>query len=131
MDDGVNLDRLLPRHPLGENRVQIAWDVRPARRLSRRGERLVMGTIVDLSLDGALVEVPAAYQHAVGDSVSLRFGGIEGRATVRHRHDADDSVRYGVQWSGSADLRAVVERAVGVVRGHNAELRSHWERDHR
>ena len=134
MDPDAQLDRLLPRHPLGDQRVQIGWDVRPPRKLLRRAERMHMGTIVDLSLDGALIEVPASCRHRVDDIITLRFGGVDGRAIIRHvQHDDEDDeiARYGIRWSEATEIRTVVEKAVAVVRGRNAELRGRWEQTRR
>lgn len=134
MEPDAHLDRLLPRHALGDHRVQIGWDVRPPVRLLRRVERMEMGTVVDLSLDGGLIEVPATCRHRVDDLVTLRFGGIDGRAIIRHvQQDDNDAtvVRYGIQWSDAAELRSVVEKAVSAVRGRNAELRERWEQTRR
>ena len=133
MDEVGKFDRLLPRREL-TTRVQIAWDVKPPRRFSRRGEEFVMATIIDLSLDGALLEVPDSSDHEVNDIVSLRFGGVDGRALVRHRrNDASGAgmIRYGIQWVGLPELRAVVERAVAAIRDENDELRPLWEGPHR
>ena len=130
MDPDAHLDRLLPRHALDGQPVQIGWAVRRARKPFRRTDSMEMGTIVNLSLDGALIEVPASCRHRVDDTVALRFGGIDGRAIVRHvQHDEDDDtvVRYGIRWSDAAELRAVVEKAVAAVRGRNADLRRRWE----
>lgn len=127
MDSEKPVDRLLPRHSLGAQRPQIGWNVRPARRLPPRPETVAAGVIVDLSLDGALVEVADTEQHEIDDIVVVRFGGIDGRVVIRHRQDGDGTVRYGIQWTGSNDMKRVIEQAVGMVRGHNGELRARWE----
>ena len=74
MDSEKPVDRLLPRHSLGEQRPQIGWDVQPANRLRRRPETVGTGFIVDLSLDGALIEVADTHQHEIDDVVVVRFG---------------------------------------------------------
>lgn len=125
MDSDPHIDRLMPRHSLADHRVQIGWDIRSVGKLRRR-ETMEMGTIVDLSLDGALIEVPESSQHDTEQVVVLRFGGIDGRAVIRHRQDGDGIIRYGIQWI-EAELREVVEKAVAAVRGRNSELRSRWE----
>ena len=127
MDLEKPVDRLLPRHALGEQRPQIGWNVQPANRLRRRSESVEMAFILDLSLDGALIEAAAADDLTIDEIVTVRFGGVDGRAIIRHRQESDGAVRYGIQWLGATELRAVVEKAVEMVRGHNGELRARWE----
>ena len=127
MDLEKPVDRLLPRHSLGEPRPQIGWNVQPASRMRRRPETVEAAFILDLSLDGALIEVAATDEHTIDDVVTVRFGGVDGRAVVRHRQQVDDIVRFGIQWLGSTELQAVIEKAVELVRGHNGELRARWE----
>ena len=131
MDLEKPVDRLLPRHPLGDQRPQIGWNVQPANRMRRRPETVETAFILDLSLDGALIEATGSDEHTVDDVVTVRFGGVDGQAIIRHRHEVDDVVRFGIQWLGSAALQAVVEKAVEMVRGHNGELRARWEDDRR
>jgi len=123
------IDRLLPRHQLPA-RAQFRWNVVAERRFPPRAAQFVMATIIDLSLDGALIEVPASSRHEVGERVALRFGGVDGQATVRHRQAVDPergTVRYGIQWEFLPELAGTVEQAVATVRGDDAELRAAWE----
>lgn len=125
----IRLDRLLPRHQ-PRDIVQFGWNVVPERRFPKRAEQVTMATIVDLSLGGALIDVPGPCRHEAGEVVAVRFGGVDGAATVRHCRESDDRpgmTRYGVEWRPGHELAAMIERAVTTIRGREAELRHAWE----
>lgn len=125
----IRLDRLLPRHQ-PRKLVQFGWNVIPERRFPKQKEHMTMATIVDISLGGALIDVPAPLLHNVGDTVAIRFGGVDGAALVRHCRESEDrsgTTRYGVEWCPGYELAAMIERAVTTIRGREAELRHAWE----
>lgn len=129
-----NLDRLLPRHPVRPRRVELEWDVRRPRRIVRkRPERWFVAEIVDLSLDGALVEVSVDAEHTVDDIVTLRLAGAEGRAVIKHRRmgDPGPSWLYGVQWVKSPELKRAVDSAVEQLRENPSQVRQTWEQRRR
>ncbi|MEO0495158.1 MAG: hypothetical protein AAF081_17260 [Actinomycetota bacterium] len=128
-----NLDRLLPRHQVQPSRVELEWDLRPPRRLLRQPERYELATVVDLSLDGALVETDLDIRHDVDDVVVLRLGGATGRAIVRHKRLDDDGTSwlYGVRWLLSPELKAAVERAVEQLRERSTDVKRSWEQHRR
>lgn len=129
-----NLDRLLPRHPVQPRRVEIEWDVRQPRRIvKKRAERSFVAEIVDLSLDGALVEVSVDAEHSIDDIVVLRLGGATGRAQIKHRRmgDPGPSWLYGVQWIKSPELKAAVDVAVEQLREDPGRVRQSWEQQRR
>lgn len=145
MPTNTRLDRLLPRHPLPVH-AQFRWDVKDDRRFPPRSNPFVMATIIDISLEGALIEVPATSRHQIGEQVAIRFGGVDGHAKVRHVQAGDrgrggdrrrggdrggGTVRYGIQWVSEPDLAASVGQAVAAVRGDDAQLRAAWESPHR
>lgn len=128
-----SLDRLLPRHQVRPRRVVLEWDVRPPKKLLRRPERSVAAEVVDLSLDGALVEADLDTAHDIGDVVVLRIAGETGRAVVKHKRlgDAGTSWLYGVQWLKSPGLKAAVDRAVEQLRETSGDVRQSWEQHRR
>jgi PilZ domain len=124
-----HLDRLLPRHPGGTG-LDFAWNVHEARAgLFKKEETFSRAVIRDLSLDGALVEVPAGEEHEIGDRVDVRFEGMDGHAEIRHRNDGPDGSHiYGVRFIPEDGFGAAVNKAVGELRGRSAELKNAWNR---
>lgn len=123
------LDRLLPRHSLDIG-VAIDWNVREERQgLVRRVATSDSARIVDLSLEGALIDVPSGRECAVGDVVVLRIDGVEGRVHIRHREDADEAggIRYGVRFVGDHELRELVGEMVGLLRDHEGRIAAAWK----
>ena len=131
MVTAIRLDRLLPRYSLREHRLQIGWNVQSVRLRRRLHETVEKAFLIDLSLGGALIEAQNSVKPAVGDVVTVRFGGVDGQAIIRHRREADRLAYFGIQWLESAELRPVIEKAVGMVRGGDGELRARWEDDRR
>lgn len=85
--------------------------------------------IRDISLEGALVEVPDSNVHAVGDHVNVRFRGIDGRAMIRHcRQGNDGMLLYGVRFLPVPMFKEAIDAVVGDLRGHSAELSTAWQR---
>lgn len=123
------LRRLLPRHAVPARAV-IDWNYLP-RRIGRRRERLeptAQGILVDVSLEGALIEVPSHQVHRVGDRVVVKFAGVRGVVEIRHSRPSDDGyVLYGVRAFGGTDLARTLTRAVDQIRGDRAALREAWD----
>ena len=128
-----SLDRLLPRHQVRPRRVVLEWDVRPPRKILRRPERSNPAEVVDLSLDGALIETDLDLTHEVDDVVVLRLGGVTGRAIVKHKRlgDSGTSWLYGVQWVKAPALKHAVDQAVEALRGDPSVVRQSWEQHRR
>jgi hypothetical protein len=123
------LDRLLPRHPLDIG-VAIDWNVREERHgFLRREATSDPGRIADLSLEGALIDVPSGPVCAVGDVIVVRIDGVEGRVQVRHREDADETggVRYGVRFLDDHELSELVGQMVGLLRDHEGRIAAAWK----
>ena len=131
--DPKALDRLLPRHEVAPMRATIEWDVRTERVKFKRKERSVEAVVVDLSLEGALIEAPLSSKHDKDDQVQIRLGGAEGGATIRHFRLGDnrDTWLYGVKWIHTPALREAVENGVEQLRENAAELRRSWEEQRR
>lgn len=125
------VDRLLPRHQ-PESPLRLDWNVRMVRRrLVKKEEDFAPGEIVDVSLDGALVEVVADQRFEVGDRVSVRFRGVPGHAEVRHRgvpEHAEGKTLYGIRFLQDHEFRQAITEAVSYVRGRQAELDEAWSR---
>lgn len=114
-------------------RATIEWNVREVRVKLKRVEQSDTATVVDLSLDGALIEAPPECKHAKGDIVTVRLGGAVGEAQIRHVSLSDDQLnwRYGIKWRHTPALRAAVESGVEQLRGNAAEVRRAWEEQRR
>lgn len=128
--DSQGLDRLLPRHEVAPAMsASLEWDIRERRMLWKRDEESFEATVLNLSLEGALIEAPSDSAHQVGDVVSVRLGEIEGDAIIRHaqRNEDDTSWLYGVAWGKGPELRAAVAAGVEQLRDSNSELRRNWE----
>ena len=131
--DPKALDRLLPRHEVAPIRATIEWDVRTKRVKLKREEVADEAVVVDLSLEGALIEAPSTSKHEKGDVVEVRLGGAAGQATIRHVRlgDGGDTWLYGVKWILSPELREAVENGVEQLRESAGELRRAWEEQRR
>lgn len=125
-----DLGRLLPRHN-APAALMIEWDIRATRRLLNKGTEVsVPATVLDISLDGALIEVADDIDRKVGSKVQIRILGIDGTATVRHRRQppSGDCIHYGIRlYGGPAFVRTITE-IVSALRKNDSELRKDWER---
>jgi hypothetical protein len=123
------LDRLLPRHRL-DPPLALSWDVRRAtggwfRR--KADETSTPASIVELSLEGALVSVPTLDLHEVGDRVAVRFDDHDGEALIRHRHPGPDrTVLYGVRFLPREGIDTAIADTVGRQRTLSPGVRSEW-----
>ncbi len=124
-----HIDRLLPRHEATSG-LELSWNVRMARKGFRHKEETSHHALIqDLSLEGALVEVPDSQTHEVGTRVDVRFRGIDGHAEICHRRDGGEGYTlYGVKFLPELGFGSVINAAVGEMRGHSAELDVAWNR---
>ena len=131
--DPKSLDRLLPRHEVAPMRATLEWDVREKRIKLKRQEVADHGVVLDLSLEGALIETGLESTRDKGDIVTVRLGGAEGQAQIRHVRLGDDHETrlYGVKWIHTPELREAVENGVEQLRHNAAELRRAWESERR
>jgi len=120
------LGRLLPRYEISAQRFEIDWNVKPGKRKPDQPETVDRAVIVDLSLGGALIQAGRDSEHVVNDTVTVRFGGVDGQVIIRHRQEAEDAVLYGVEWDVSIDALELIKTAVGFVR-MSGELPPQWE----
>lgn len=128
MIHGANpIDRLLPRHDT-ETGLELTWNVRMARKgLFTKEEEFSHATIQDLSLEGALVEVPDSQVHELGTTIAVRFQGTKGRAVVCHSRKGNTGYfLYGIKFLPGREFNAAVGTAVGEMRGRPAELDLAW-----
>ncbi len=128
--DGI--DRLLPRHELPFD-LEIEWDVTQARGLfGKSSENAVEARLRDISLDGALIEVPMPSHNELGDRVSIRFRGEAGTVKIRHRRPTttENRMLYGVQINMTPGLREVIIDVVDQIQGTDRQLQEQWERAH-
>lgn len=125
------IDRLLPRHE-PDRSLRLDWNVRMERnRLFKKEEDFAAAEIVDMSLEGALVEVDADQDHEIGDRVVVRFDQVSGHAEIRHKRtseDREDKLLYGVRFLPDHEFRTAIADAVGTVRGRRSELAEAWNR---
>jgi len=86
--------------------------------------------VLDISLEGALLELPLTSNHELNAMVAIRFQGEEGFALVRHRRESDGGATwlYGVSFVSSTTLQSKINVAVGEVRGSTPKLLEDWER---
>lgn len=114
-------------------RATIEWDVREARIKLKRQEVSDEGVVLDLSLEGALIETDLESDRKAGDVVRVRLGGAEGQATIRHVRLGDTRTTrlYGVRWIHTPELREAVENGVEQLRDNATELRRAWEQSRR
>ena len=123
------IDRLLPRHESGD-RLPLSWNVRLERKsLLKKEEVSTPAVIRDLSLEGALIEVPTTDVIASGTGVDIRFRDLDGVVEVKHsRVSKDGYMFYGVRFIPEPMFRNAIEVEVGELRGHSAELAAAWQR---
>ncbi|MEZ5167271.1 MAG: PilZ domain-containing protein [Acidimicrobiales bacterium] len=109
------VDRLLPRHDTSSG-FELAWNIHEERTGFRKSQEVsARGVIRDLSLEGALVEVPESQHHEPGDRVVVRFRGHEARAQIRHRIPGSRGhVMYGVRFIGDHDFNQALIGVVGA-----------------
>ncbi len=128
--DREGLDRLLPRHDMPFD-LEIEWDIQLRRSGLRRTERGVGARIRELSLSGALIEVPMPSSHEPGDRVRIRVQGDEGHAIIRHSRESTlgNRMLYGVHLEPSPGLTKFINKLMEGMRGPGIqELRADWER---
>lgn len=78
-------NRLLPRYPIGTN-LELLWDVSSKRRnIGRRPRPPARARVRDLSLEGALVELPEHPSRQRGERLVVGFGGGLCLVEVVHR----------------------------------------------
>jgi PilZ domain-containing protein len=123
------LDRLLRRHP-AEVGLEFVWNPHLEKvGLFKKEETSSIGFIRNLSLEGALVEVPVDQDHEPGDTVLIRFRDTDGRAEIRHRSAGPDGhFLYGVKFVRQPEFNAAIEKAVGELRGNAEKLDIAWKR---
>ena len=129
-NDSDGLDRLLPRHELPYD-LEIRWNIVQRRRfLRRRVEESASGHIRDLSLDGALIEVPLPSDVEIGSSVVIEFRSERGVVVVRDRRTTagGNAVLYGVQIATNHRLQKTISDVVGQIQGRCEHLQQAWER---
>ena len=77
--ESLGVPRLLPRHEMPFD-LEIEWNVVKSHRfLGKDTETSVAARVLDLSLDGALIEVPMPTDHRPGEQISIRLSGEDGR----------------------------------------------------
>lgn len=71
--------------------------------------------MVDLSIDGALVEADDSRHFAIGSEVALELDGVPGRGRVRHLQRASDRARMGIAFTCHDEpFRAALHRVIGA-----------------
>lgn len=125
-----HIDRLLPRHE-SPTTLDLSWNIRSERAGWFKKSDVISdpATILDISLEGALIAVSNQKEVEVGEHVKLRFRGLDGEAVVRHCRKGDDETRlYGVSFTRDPEFKDAIDRAVGEIRGHASELKQAWQR---
>lgn len=112
-------ERLLPRHAV-IGRIEIEWLSSRHRKGLRR--RLVVPTaeVLDLSMGGMLVEVPAEPRFDVDETVELASEGHTASARVAHKHEAIDPDKQllGIEFVAMSEpFEASLHEAVRALRG--------------
>ena len=111
-------------------RATIDWDVRKQKSGWRKSEEVCdEGVVLDLSLDGALIQTPLESDHKAGTTIVVRLGGATGEVKVRHVRLSDDGATrlYGVRFIHTPELRDAVENGVEQLRENSAAVRRAWE----
>jgi len=105
--DHSGLGRLLPRHPVNLD-APIRWDIRQTRRLIGRSREVSeSGRLLNLSLEGALIEVPLPNSRTSGDRVVIAMGdNRRGMVEIKHSRLAKsgDRMLFGVVFTEAAAL---------------------------
>ncbi len=123
------LDRLLPRRPVDTD-VPIAWDIRRTRRLVGRSHEISdPAQLLNLSLEGALIEVSLPSDRVPGEQVMIAMGDDRrGRVEIRHARVAKsgDRMLYGVKFIEGAALSGIINHLADTARGNRGELLELW-----
>ena len=97
--------------------------------LLKKEETFSLAKILDLSLEGALVEAPDTHKHEIGSRVDVRFRETDGFAHIRHRRSETPGLgSYGVKFAGPPDFVTAINAAVGEFRGNSAALEQAWDK---
>lgn len=128
--DHSGLGRLLPRHPVNLD-APIRWDLHQVRRLiGRSRETSKPGRLLNLSLEGALIEVPLPTERHPGDRLVISMGD-DRRGAVEIRHSrlakSGDRMLYGVTFVEASALTGIISELVATARGDRAKLANAWE----
>jgi len=120
--------RLLPRYELDKPILNITWHGDLRRSLSANKNK-PDAAVINLSLEGALVEVSGPRTQTVDDVVYVQLHdtcstGIKasGKAVVRHYQESEHAVRYGLRWERSGALTTVLDASVAYLRGENRSV---------
>ncbi len=127
--DRSGLDRLLKRHPLGVD-VPIRWDVHTVHRLiGKDHEEFVGARIIDISMEGALIEVPMPTDKVVGDRVLIEFD-TDQRGVVGIRHSrvalSGDRMLFGVRFEFTGSAFPALCELVDRVSGRSPQMLHIW-----
>jgi hypothetical protein len=124
-----HMSRLLPRHG-SVACLPLSWNVRLERKsLLKKEEVSAPAVFLDLSLEGALIEGPTRDEIEPGTRVHVRFRDLDGVVEVRHGRVSEDGyMLYGVRFILEPVLSDAINREIGALRGHSAELRAAWQR---
>jgi len=131
--DPSGLGRLLPRHPIDLD-VPIRWDVRQVRKLVGRSREVSEpARLLNLSLQGALIEVALPTPRRTGDRLVIAIGD-DRRGTVVIRHSrlakSGDRMLFGVSFVEATALSGTISELVASTRGDQAKLMDAWENAH-
>jgi len=113
--------------------LEIEWNVVQTRRfMGKEVETSIAARVLDLSLDGALIEVPMPTDHRPGEQIAIRFRGENGSVRIRYSRPATTESRmlYGVQLEMTEGLREVIVDAVSDIQGKSSLLQQRWESSH-
>jgi len=131
--DHSGLGRLLPRHPVNLD-APIRWDIRQTRRLIGRSREVSeSGRLLNLSLEGALIEVPLPNSRTTGDQLVIAMGDDRrGKVEIKHSRLAKsgDRMLFGVVFIEAAALVGTISELVATARGDRAKLENAWENAH-
>jgi len=110
--------------------LEIEWNVVQTRRFLGKGDKSgIDARVLDLSLDGALIEVPMPTDHQRGERVSIRLLGEDGCVRIRHRRltATENRMHYGVQLEMTEGLRRVIIDVVTDIQGRTPLMQQRWE----
>ncbi len=110
--------------------VPIQWDVRTVHRMIGKDyEESVDARIIDISMEGALVEVPMPTDKVAGDRVVIEFD-TDQRGVVEIRHSrvalSGDRMLFGVRFTFSGSTVPAVCELVDGASGRSPELLHVW-----